>query len=1045
MTLRLPSFAINKPVTTFMIVIIILILGFVSLGKMNVDLLPDVDVPVAVILTIYPGASAEEVETLVTKPIEEAVSSVERIKTVVSRSEPNVSMVEVKFNWGTNLDISTMDIREKLEIVKRELPDEVEEPIVSKLDPSMMPVLIVGMSGDKSDTMLKQIAEDTVVKRIEHLEGVSSVKVMGGVERQIRVFLMPDKMEGYGVALTQVIQALKMENMNVPGANVEYGDRELIVRTTGEFEDIEEIKNLIVANRQGAIVYLKDIARVEDAAEDRKTYARMNEKQGLRILVQKQSDANTVRVADMVKEELEKISDDLPKGVEMYEVIDQSDYIKRAIDNVSSNAIQGAILAVVVIFVFLHSIRPTLVIAVSIPISIITTFVAMYFMGMTLNIMSLGGLAVGVGMLVDNTIVVLENIYRHQELGKGTIQAAELGANEMSLSIIASTLTTIAVFFPIVFIEGITGTIFKELSLTITFSLLASLLVSQTFVPVLCSKFVNVEIEKRRQRKGMFTGLFKRVDGFYDRVDKSYGKLLGWAIDNRKKVIFAMIGLLILSLCLSPLVGREFFPETDEGKITVDVNLDIGTKLEKTDELVKQIEEIAMGIPEVEMVSSQVGTSTLKSFLGTGSGEIASLDIKLVQMKDRKRGTKQIVEELREEVSHIAGAEIDIKSATIVSRIGSVTGSDKPVQIGIKGEDMEVLEQLANAIKEKVKKVPGAREVDTTLSKGRPEVKIKLDRGKASLYGLDAAKIAVTIRSSINGAVATQYKVAGTEVDVNVQLEEYARKTLENLESMSIMTPLGVSVPLNLVAEFEVTEGIESIKREDQERMVYVSADIFDRSLGDVMKDIDNQIAKMQIPEGYTIKYEGQNKLMEEAFDELKFAFVLAVILVYAVMASQFESFLYPFTIMFTIPFAAIGVIFGLLITRKSFNVPAFMGLIMLAGIAVNNAIVLVDYINQLKAGGLSTKEAIIEAGPTRLRPVMMTTLTTLLGLIPLAVGIGEGGEIQSPLAVVVIGGLAISTLLTLVAVPVLYSIFDDWQAAVQRKLANRKDVGTSL
>ncbi|HHY03995.1 MAG TPA: efflux RND transporter permease subunit, partial [Thermoanaerobacterales bacterium] len=469
--MSLPSFSIKRPVTTIMAVIIIIILGFVSLGKTNIDLLPDVEFPIAVVITTYPGATSEEVESMVTKPVEKMISSAENIKSITSTSDPNVSVIEVTFNWGVDLDIATMELREKLDLAKKTLPDGADEPVVSKMDPSLMPALVVGLLGDRSDTLLKQIAEDEIVKPIERLEGVSAVRIVGGVERQIRVFLMPDKMEGYGISINQVTETLKLQNMSIPGGSVDYGGRELLVRTSGEFEDVDEIKNLIVANRQGAIVYLKDIAEVKDGTEDRNTYARINEKQGLRILIQKQSDANTVRVAETVKKELDKIEKRLPGDIEMYEILDQSDFINRAINTVKSNAIQGAILAIIIIFVFLHNIRSTLIIAVSIPISIIATFVIMYFMGISLNLMSLGGLAVGVGMLVDNTIVVLENVYRHQQLGKGRVEAAEVGASEVSLAIAASTLTTIAVFLPIVFIEGITKTLFKELSLTITFSL----------------------------------------------------------------------------------------------------------------------------------------------------------------------------------------------------------------------------------------------------------------------------------------------------------------------------------------------------------------------------------------------------------------------------------------------------------------------------------------------------------------------------------------------------------------------------------------------
>lgn len=597
-------------------------------------------------------------------------------------------------------------------------------------------------------------------------------------------------------------------------------------------------------------------------------------------------------------------------------------------------------------------------------------------------------------------------------------------------------------YLPIVFIEGITSTIFKELSLTITFSLISSIFVAVTIVPLLSSRLVDVE-ETTGGKSGFLNKIFKKVDKLYSRVDVKYGQMLTWALGHRKIIVLAMVGLIVVSALAAPLVGSEFFPETDEGKISVEVSLPLGSKVDITDVVMRDIEEKVMEIPEVERFSSQVGTTTLKTFLGTGTTEIGSMDIRLVSQGERKRSTKDIAEELRQKIGEVPGAEIDVKSATIISRIGSVTGSDKPVQVAIKGEDFDVLDEISSNVENIVHKVPGTRDVETTMEEGRPEVQVRVDKNKASYYGLDTYSVAATVRAAINGAVATQYKVAGSEVDVNVQLADTARETLEDLKAMTIMSPEGINVPLSYMADFNITEGPNIIKREDQERMVFVSADIYRRSLGEVIRDIEFQIKDMQMPEGYSISFEGQNKEMVEAFEELKLAMILAVILVYAVMSSQFESLLHPFTIMFSLPVASFGVVFGLLLNRRSFNVPAYMGIIMLAGIAVNNAIVLVDYINQLKDRGKSTREAIIEAGPTRLRAISMTTLTTVLGLLPLSLGFGEAGEIQAPLAVCVIYGLLVSTVLTLIVVPIMYSIFDDMHGWFGRKTSAEKSINS--
>lgn len=1031
--MRLSETAIKRPITTIMVVLMVIILGIVSLNKLSIDLLPDINLPVAVVITTYPGAGPEEVESLITKPIEEVVGSVENVDTISSTSEPNVSTVIVKFNWGTDLDFATLRMREKIDMIKDNLPSGIDNgPTVMKFDPSMMPVLVVQMWGDADPKYLKQTAEDTVKRRLERLEGVASVRIVGGLERQIRVFLSPEKIEGYGLSLQQVMQVLKSENLNMPLGDVDYGNRELLMRMMGEFKDISEIENIVISNRNGSIVRLKDIARIEDATEDVEDYSLVNGKPSLRLAIQKQSDANTVKVAETAKNELERIKKELPSGIEFFTILDQSDFINRSINNVTQNAITGAILAVIILYIFLRNVRVTFIIATAIPISIIATFVLMYFMGLTLNLMTLGGLALGVGMLVDNSIVVLENIYRHREEGLGKMEAANVGAQEVGMAIIASTLTTVAVFLPVIFVEGITGHIFKELSLTVTFSLLCSLLVAQTLVPMLCSKILELN-EGKNENRGFLRTLFDKTELFFEGVENRYRRLLRWAITHRKAVVAVMVLFLVISIALVPFVGAEFFPDTDRGQITVDVELAPGTQLEKTGEVISKIEKIAMDIPEVEIVASQVGTSTMKSVLGTSESEIGNIDIKLVPLKERKRSSKKIAEEIRQKIGDVPGAEIKVSSASLLSTASSMSGSgDKPVQIGIKGDNFDALEDIADAVAAIVKEVPGTREVDTTLSEGRPEFRIHLNRDKASLYGLNAASVASAVRSAVSGSTATQYRVAGTEVDIVIQYEETARETIENIKSMTIASPLGINVPLRDIVELEITEGPNAIDREDQERIVYVTADIFGRDLNSVMRDIGAKISGLHLPEGYTIEFKGQHEEMTEAFQGLALALILAVILVYMIMASQFESLLHPFTIMFAVPFALIGVVFAMALTRRAFSVPAFIGVIMLAGIAVNNAIVLIDYINQLRSRGLERDKAVLQAGPVRLRPVLMTTLTTVLGLFPLSLGLGESGSTQAPLATAVIGGLLVSTFLTLVAVPTIYTIFDDWGAAIQ-------------
>jgi HAE1 family hydrophobic/amphiphilic exporter-1 len=1020
--------AIKRPVAAFMAVLVVLILGFVSLSKMNVDLLPDIKLPTVVIVTTYPGATSEEIETLITKPIEKQVSGVQNIKNISSSSKANVSMVTVNFNWGINLDTAVTDIRDKINLVKKTLPDDADEPTVIKFDLNSMPVLTYGITGDRDQLLMKQIAEDVIEKKLETVPGVASVNITGGADRQIRVLISPEKMNGYGISFSQVIQALQANNLNVPGGTVDYGSRELMVRTMGEFENVDEIKNLPVVNRQGGIVRLSDIADVKDATEDVKNYARINKKAGLVIQIQKSSDANTVTVANGVKKELEAIKKELPKGVELYKITDQSESINNSINNLISHGILGAILAVIIIYLFLHNFSSTFVVATSIPISLIATFVLMYFDGMTLNLMSLGGLAMAIGRLEDDAIVVLENIYYHRQQGMGAMEAASVGAKEMFLPVMASTLTTVVVFLPVIFVNGISGVIFKQLSITIAFALICSLVCAMTIVPLLSSRFVKVS-DKEERKHGFLIRIFDGMDRIYNNVEKKYGNFLGWSLNHRKTVIFAIVGLLVVSVAAIPIVGTEFFPETDEGQISIDVQYPVGTKVEKTDQLVKSIENKVASIPEVEMYSSQVGTNSKNSFIGTtaATGEIASMDVRLVPIDDRKKTTKEIVEELRQKIGEVPGVKIEINSVSKISNMSTTTsGNSKPVQIAIKGDDFDTLEKLAEKIKAISKKVPGTRDVETSFDEGRPELEIKVDKDKASYFGMDASQVAQTVRAAIDGVKATKYRVAGTEIDVNVQLYEFSRKTYEDLEGLTLMSPTGINVPLVDIAKFAIAEGQNDINRVDQQRVAYVTSDIFGRSLGDVTSDIKSAISSINLPEGYSISFEGQNQDMQDSFKDLEYALILSVILVFVVMAAQFESLIHPFTIMFAIPLCIIGIVFGLLISGWALSIPAFLGIIMVVGIAVSNGILLVDYINKLRERGKTVREAIVEAGPRRLKPIIMTASATILGMIPLALGIGQGSEIEAPLAVSVVGGLTTSTILTLVFVPVLYSLFDD-------------------
>lgn len=1034
--MNLAQFSTRRAVAVTMMILVLIVLGAVSLTRISIDLLPKMTLPIAAVMATYPGAGPEEIEELVTKPLESVLATVSNVDSIQSISSADTATIIVQFNWGTDMDFATLDMREKIDLVMSRLPDGVDRPMVVKFDPSMMPIMVISMSSEGRDLVsLKTLLEDKVAPRLERLEGVAYATVIGGPTEEVRVLVDGRRLSGYGFSLSQLVQALKAENLNMPGGTIKQGARELILRTTGEFKSLDEVRNLVITNSQGVSVRLGDLADVEEV-EDQEEYALLNGRPSLAIMIQKETDANTVKVANEVHQEMEKLGREL-SGLKYSYVFDQSKYIQRSIGRLTSNAISGAVLAVVVLYLFLRNVRSTLVIALSIPISIIATFTLVYFNGLTLNMMSLGGLALGVGMLVDNSIVVLENIYRHREEGESRLLAAQNGASEVTMAITASTLTTIAVFLPIVFIQGLTAQIFRELALTVTFSLLASLLVALTVVPMLASKILVLEQNggTAQSRPGVFYRASHWTARELAALNDRYRGLLAWALDHRRLVLTVAAAAFILSLLAVPLVGTEFFPQTDAGRLSVSIKLPVGATLEETDRIAERVGQLASTYPEVETVFVSVGRS-MQGMSGTDSNT-ASLDIELKPRQERRRSDREIADALRRQVAKIPGAEIHVSASNIMSMAGRMTGGggSQALSLSIRGDDLDVLRDLAQRVEALVAKVPGTREVQTSFSEGRPEVQVRLNRAKAASVGLSAAQVAQTLSAAVQGQVATEYRIGGKEKDIRVQLAEASADSLSDLRSLLISTPTGLEVPLADVADIVVAQGPVTINREDQARVVTVSCDVFGRPLGVVSRDIARQLAGLKLPPGYTLTFGGENKEMIDAFAALSLALGLAVILVYMVMAAQFESLLHPFTIMFSMPLALIGVVLALLLTRKPISVPAFIGIIILAGIVVNNAIVLVDYINTLRARGLGLREAILRAGPTRLRPILMTTLTTVLGLIPMALGLGEGGELQAPLAITVIGGLSMSTLLTLVVVPLVYTLFEDIGSGLRRRL----------
>lgn len=1039
--MNLARFSIKRPVTTLMIIAVVLVLGFISFSRLGIDLFPEFSFPVGVVMTQYQGASSHEVENLITKPLEQVLSTMNNVKNIQSLSSEGNSTIIVEFNWGTNMDIATQDIREKIDLIEPYLPSDAKAPMIVKFDPSMMPVMQIALYGSDDIVQLKKIAEDVIESRLLRIEGVASVGISGGLERQIAISVDPDKLSFYGLSMSQLASKLQMENINLPGGNVNQGKKQYNIRTQAEFEDISEIENMPIPLPQGGTIPLKSIAKVEDTYKDISTIARYNGKPSIALTIQKQSGYNTVQVAKKVKSEMAKIAKEIPVEIGYEMILDQSDFIEFSINNVKNNAITGGIIAVMVIYLFLQNLRSTLVIGLSIPISIIATFVLVYFSNITLNMMSLGGLALGIGMLVDNSIVVLENIYSHRIKGKDPETAAIWGTNEVAMAITASTLTTVAVFLPIVFVQGMTAQLFKQLALTVTFSLLSSLFVALTIVPLLSSRLmtqINVaEIFSEEDSKKGILSLLKKFKDLYVRVEQKYSNLLKWSLTHRKAVIIPLVMLFVISMALVPLIGAEFLPHSDAGSISISVKLPYGTNLDETDRFVSELVDRIKEIPEIEGIMESIGSAGGMAGLSGSDSSEASITLQLVPLNERQRSAEEVAEEIRKITMDMAGAEIKVRAVSSMDFAGG--GSLESISIEISGDDLDELDEIAREVSEIVKATPGAREVKTSLDEGKPELVIKIDRDKATMYGLTSAQIAQTINSAISGSVATKYKVGGDEIDVVIKSDKELVDDISKVQDLLIPSATGAFLTLRDVAKVEKSTGPVSIVRQNQARQVTVTGTVVGRDIGTVNREIQQKLNELHLPEGYSIKMGGEQEQMMESFSDMLLVFVLAVILVYMVMAAQFESLKHPFVIMFTVPLALIGVVLALLLTGHTINIISLIGVIMLAGIVVNNAIVLIDFINQLRESGMSRNEAIITAGPARLRPILMTTLTTVLGLVPLSLGIGEGGELGAPMAVSVIGGLTFSTLLTLIVIPVVYTIFEDWGDILARYRKRRQ------
>ncbi len=1019
--MNLPRFSIRRPVTILMLFIALIAIGIVSYGRLGLDLLPDMSFPISAVMVSYPGVAPEEIETLITIPLEEVLSTIHRIDTISSVSREGNSLLLLSFQWGTNMDIASLEIREKVDQIKGILPEGASDPSVFKFDPSMIPIMVLGMNSEQYKlNELENFARDIVKPRLERLEGIALASVSGGLKREILVSVDNRRLRANNLTLDHVVMALRSENINLPAGTLREGNIDFLIRTLGRFQSIADIENVIISNMQGNQISLKEIARVSDTFKEQTVEAYINGFAGISFSLQKESGTNSVLVANRVNKELKTINNILPGDARLMVVFDSSDFIKKTIAEVGDNLLIGAVLAMLVLYAFLRSIKSTLIIGLSIPISVISTFTLLYFSKLTLNMMTLGGLSLGVGMLVDNSIVVLENIFLHRELGEEASLAAEMGANEVGEAITASTLTTIAVFLPIVYVSGIAGELFKTMGLTITFSLLMSLLVALTLIPMLSSKQRKSFHLSGQNTNNVPAGAKKtKKKGFFAFIIQEYSYLIDWSLRHRGIVVIMAILILVVSFSLLSLVGVEFFPAMDQGNFNINISLPVGTNFEVTKGITREIEQVIVHIPEIKDTFTTIGSG---GTMGMGSSaNNATIMATLLEKDKRERKSSEIIAELRERIGEYPDTKIHFSEQNL-----SFTSSS-PLTINITGDSIEELDFIARNIISILSEVEGVYDLQSSVEEVRSELHIAIDREKVNLYGLSAGQVASNVQDALLGKVAGYFQEGGDRYDITVKLEKSDYDELQELENMIISSSYGLQIPLKEIAEVKVGIGPQGINRENQQRQVTVTGNISGRFLGSVIKDCKEKLDLLVLPDGYLYAFAGEQQEMVKSFRELFYALILSLFLVYMIIAAQFESLLFPFAVILSVPFAFIGVIIALMLTGTSLNVLSLIGLIMLGGIVVNNAIVLIDYINQLRKKGMERNDAVIQAGRTRLRPILMTTLTTVLAMVPMALATGEGAEMRPSLAITIMGGLTSSTFLTLVFIPIFYSYLDDW------------------
>ncbi|HBA86378.1 MAG TPA: acriflavin resistance protein [Verrucomicrobia bacterium] len=1021
--MSIARFSVHRPVFVTMAALIVIILGAISLLRIPVDLMPDITDPTISISTTYENASPEEIEELVTRPIEEAMSAVPGVQEVASSSSEGRSVVRVTFAWGTDLDAGVNDIRDRLDRVIPVLPEEADRPALRKFDLASFPILILGAVSDLDPVRMRFLIDHDIKNRIERVPGVAAMDVRGGVEREIQVNLHADKLNAIGIPIDQLVARIRTANVTLPAGSIEAGNYELILRTPGDYTNLEQIRDTAIAIRNGVPVRLGDVADIEDKWQRITRFVRVNDRPGVRLAVNKQSGANTVEVAEQVLAEIERINEDFQQ-IRIVPIIDTSDYIRRSIGNVGSSIMRGGAFAVLVLLLFLRNIRSTAVISLSIPISIVATFSLIYFGGFTLNLMTLGGLALGVGMLVDNAVVVLENIYRLREEGQAAEEAAVRGTGEVTAAIVASTITTLVVFLPMIFVRGMAGVMFRQLAYVVSFSLICALFVSLTLIPMLASRYIRPTAFDPNEKESWLHKLYRLSGAGLTRLDDNYKRLLHYALSHRALVLMAVALLFGASLLLAPLIGSELMPQSDEGEVRVNLEMEVGSRVSVTEQAMAQVERIvAREVPEIVSVVTTVGGS---GFQGGGTHE-GEMRLALGPRSQRQRSSEDVAAALRKKLAAIPGATIRTRAGQGLFILRRVSGGAEAVEIEIRGFDLESGDALSRQVKALVEDIPGVTDAQISRQLGSPERIVAIDRAKAEALKLSVRQVAEVLQTLVAGAQAGNYRESGDEYTIRVRLKDAESMSLREILDLTLTNADGQPVVLRNIVSLAPRSGPAAIERKRQERLVTVRANIQGRDLGSVIADARERLRSLPVPAGFSIGFGGNYEDQQKSFRELGLGLALALLLVYMVMACLYESLRDPLVVMFSVPLAVIGVILTLFLTNTTFNMQSYIGCIMLGGIVVNNAILLVDTANRLRrAEGLGLREAVEEAGRRRLRPILMTSLTTILGLMPMALGLGEGGEAQAPLARAVVGGLASSTLITLLVAPVVYTLFEN-------------------